>query len=222
MVLVSKLENPIESGNCFDSITYSHPQFSDESYSGFANFITSPAVYQTTREFAPEFCYKDTAVLSFTSEIARLYDPESLDYLMKRDNEVETINWRGHYNRFFSLDGPDLFDEETDLSFLKGKIVLMGFMGEREIGEKSLEDTFFTPMNEIPGGRSIPDMYGVTVHANILSMILDKDYIETIPMWLNIVIAVILVYLNVSLFLWVGYFYKPYYDIITKSIQLVR
>lgn len=222
LVMVTKLLNPDDEGECFDSLQTSHPQFTENAHSGYANFITSPGVFKTTREFAPHFCLKDTVALSFTSKIAQLYNTEAFDYLMARGNSEETINWRGNYKKFYSIEGEDVFDEDFDLSFIKGKIVLMGFLGEREIGEPSLEDTFFTPLNEVTGGRSVPDMYGVTVHANILSQILDKDYINTIPDWLNIFIALALLYLNVSFFMWVGYNYKVYYDIITKSIQIVE
>lgn len=223
LIMVTKLLNPDERGKCFDSIQTSHPQFIENAHSGYANFITSPGVFKTTREFAPYFCFKDTVALSFSSKIAQMYDPDAFEYLMARGNNVETINWRGNYKKFYSIEAEDVFDSsDFDLSFIEGKIVLMGFMGEREIGEPSLEDTFFTPLNEVTGGRSVPDMFGVTVHANILSQILDKDYIDKLPDTLNLIIAVLLLYLNVSFFMWVGYKYKPYYDIITKSIQIVE
>lgn len=222
LVMVTKLLNPDEEGECFDSLQTSNPQFIENAHLGYANFITSPGVFKTTREFAPHFCFKDTLELSFTSKITQLYSPESFDYLMARGNREEVINWRGNYKKFYSIEAEDVLDDDFDLSFIEGKIVLMGFLGEREIGEPSLEDTFFTPLNEVTGGRSVPDMYGVTVHANILSQILDRDYIETLPQWLAIVIAVVLLYFNVAFFMWVGYKYKAYYDLITKSIQIVE
>lgn len=222
LVMVTKLLKPDKEGECFDSLQTSHPQFIENAQSGFANFITSPGVFKTTREFAPHFCLQDTTDLSFTSKIAQMYDSDAFDYLMARGNKEETINWRGNYKKFYSIEGEDVFDEDFDLSFIEGKIVLLGFLGEREIGEPSLEDTFFTPLNEVTGGRSVPDMFGVTVHANILSQILDKDYINTLPEWLSLLVAVILLYLNVSFFIWVGNNYKIYYDLITKSIQIVE
>lgn len=222
LVMVTKLLNPDEDGECFDSLQTSESQFIENAFSGYANFITSPGVFKTTREFAPHFCYKDTFALSFTSEIARLHAPEAFEYLMSRGNNEETINWRGNYKKFFSIDAEDVLDEDFDLSFIEGKIILMGFLGEREIGEPSLEDTFFTPLNEVTGGRSVPDMFGVTVHANILSQILDQDYIDAIPDSINIIVALLLLYLNVSFFMWVGNHYKIYYDLITKSIQIVE
>ncbi len=39
-----------------------------------------------------------------------------------------------------------------------------------------IDDLHFTPLNEIVSGKSFPDMYGVVIHANILSMILSGKY----------------------------------------------
>lgn len=47
-----------------------------------------------------------------------------------------------------------------------------------------MKDRYYTPLNERSSGRSIPDMFGVIIHANIISMLLDEDYIDDVPEWL--------------------------------------
>lgn len=221
VVMVSELVNANED-DCFDSIATSHSQFNQFVENGFANMVTAAVGHKTTREFAPKYCYKDSSELSFGMKLASYINPEAVELAKKRDNDIEIINWRGNYEKFYHLDAEDVLNGETDLSFIENKIVILGFMGLRYLGEESLEDTFFTPMNKNTGSKSVPDMYGVVVHANIISMILNNDFINDIPHWVDYVLAVLLVFLNVSLFMWVGTYYKLYYDLISKTIQLVE
>lgn len=221
IVMVSELVNANEN-DCFDSIATSHSQFNQFVENGFANMVTAAVGHKTTREFAPKYCYKDSSELSFGMKLASYINPEAVELAKKRDNDIEIINWRGNYEKFYHLDAEDVLNGETDLSFIENKIVILGFMGLRYLGEESLEDTFFTPMNKNTGSKSVPDMYGVVVHANIISMILNNDFINDIPHWVDYILAVLLVFLNVSLFMWVGSYYKLYYDLISKTIQLVE
>lgn len=222
LVLVSDLENMNESHSCFDTMTTSHPQFNQFAINGFADVITDEESFRTVRQVTPVFCLSDSSVKSFPVVLAQTFDSNAVEHLLKRKNEREAINWRGNYTKFYSLDAYEALDPQADLSFIKGKIVIMGFMGERVLGEQSLEDTFYTPLNPQSAGRAFPDMYGVTVHANTVSMILKKDYINVTPDWVDFVIAFVLLYLNVALFIWIGDNYKLYYDLITKFLILAE
>jgi CHASE2 domain-containing sensor protein len=222
LVLVSDLEKPNNDATCFDSLGTSHPQFNQFAHNGFADVKTSEVSFRTIRKFTPSFCLKDTNYLSFPAKLAQLYDSSKVTKLLNRKNELEIINWRGNYTKFYRLDANQLLNEDGDFSFIDGKIVIMGFLGERELGEESLEDTFFTPLNPQSAGRAYPDMYGATVHANVVSMILNEDYINQPPDWIMSLIAFILVYLNVAIFIWVGDHHKVYYDLITKILILVE
>ncbi len=222
LVLVSDLEKPTRDFTCFDSLSTSHPQFNQFAANGFADVITDDESFRTIRQFSPQFCFQDSSLLSFPVKLAQIFDSAAVEKLLTRGNERESINWRGNFTKFYSIDYPELLNEDMDYSFIKDKIVIMGFMGERVIGEPSLEDTFFTPMNPQSAGRAYPDMYGVTVHANTVSMILNQDYINNPPAWAAFVIAFIILYLNVAVFIWVGDHYKLYYDLITKVVILVE
>ena len=43
--------------------------------------------------------------------------------------------------------------------------------------EYDIEDKFFTPLNEYTVGKSDKDMYGTVIHANIVSMLINNDFI---------------------------------------------
>jgi hypothetical protein len=62
----------------------------------------------------------------------------------------------------------------------------------------------------------------VVVHANVISMILHENYIEQMPDWIRNLLILVICYLNVALFLYVAKKYKIYYDLITKSLQIVE
>ena len=220
LVLVSDLESPSEDGSSWDSISISHPQFNQFAINGFADVVTDAESFRTIREVAPKHYLKDSMVISFPAMLTKIYDSTALDDLLARGNEREIINWRGNYTKYYRLDAQQVLDEESDFSFLKGKIILMGFLGEHELGEESLEDTFYTPLNPSSAGRATPDMFGVTVHANTISMFLNRNYISTPPWWADSLLAFILVYLNVAIFIWIGDKFKIYYDLITKFLIL--
>lgn len=222
LVLVSDLLDPDSASNCFQGMSSSNVIFTGNASLGFAEMKTTAEGYKTVREFVPFSCVKDSATAAFSVVVAGKFDSASVDLLKRRHNEREVINWKGNYRNFYQLDVKDILNPESDLSFIKDKIVLMGFMGEHQLGEPSLEDTFFTPLNPIPAGRSYPDMYGVTLHANIISMILEREYIFQFPWWGDILITIVLLYLNVALFIYIAERKKVYYDLITKSLILIE
>ncbi|UTW63507.1 CHASE2 domain-containing protein [bacterium SCSIO 12741] len=223
LVLVSELHH-IDSGYaCFDSLSLSNPIFNEKANNGFANVVASSGTqgFRTVKKFSPVECLGDSSYPNFSTKIAQLYDPEAYEKLIKRGNEEEVINWRGHYSNFYALDAEDVMNEKYDLSFIKGKIVLMGYMGV-PMGNYDLVDIFYTPQNHRVAGRSYPDTYGVVVHANIISMILHGNYLHEAPEWVNWVLIFIIVYLNICFFIFVAEHKKIYYDLITKSVQILE
>ncbi len=222
LVLVSKLDSFADNSQNFTHRIKSIPLFSEKAHSGYANFITgADDGFLTTRRFTTNEKLNAETEWSFASKILSIYAPEKFQQLAKRPKQQEVINYNGNLEHFFHLDYPDVFDETKDLSFLKGKIVLMGFLGE-PMGKPSLDDVFFTPLNESKAGRSFPDMYGITVHANILSMMLGGFYIQQTPYWLDPLLAIVLCMLNVALFLYVGYKFRDISQLTMRIIQIVE
>ena len=71
-------------------------------------------------------------------------------------------------------------------------------MGENEKAY-SMKDRYFTPLNEKYSGRSHPDMHGVLVHANIISMIQHADYINEVSE-VRLYIIAFLLFLSIFFF----------------------
>ncbi|HET9052920.1 MAG TPA: CHASE2 domain-containing protein, partial [Cyclobacteriaceae bacterium] len=104
---------------------------------------------------------------------------------------------------------------------IKDKIVIFGFLGE-EFGDPSWEDKFYTPLNLKMAGKANPDMFGPIIHANIISMILQKDYINKMEQWHEVVLAIVLCLLNMALFSLIHIKLPDWYDGITKLIQVTE
>jgi len=223
LVLVSGLHGQNEETGCFDSVSFSNQMFNEHAVNGFANVdaANSGEGYRTVKGFLPEVCLNDSVYPNFSASIVKIFNPDAYNDLQTREYENEVINWRGHYDKFYALDHDDVLNEKYDLSFIKGKIVLMGYIGQ-SLGERDLVDIFYTPQNHRVAGRSYPDTYGVVVHANIISMILHENYISQLPLWATYLLIGILTYLNICLFLYVAEHKKMYYDLITKGIQIVE
>jgi CHASE2 domain-containing sensor protein len=197
--MVNRLDNYNETTNSYDTVKTSVDIFNRYAKNGYANLPDDAGgSFRTIRKYCPFSNSKGKRVNSLTSSIIQIVDSAKYEKLRKRNIEYEIVNYRGNHDKFYFIDAPELFDSTFNPTFIKDKIVIMGFMGET-IDKTSLEDIFFTPMNPQYAGRSFPDMYGVIIHANIISMLLSDGYIEQMSFGLGVLWAFILCYLNVIL-----------------------
>jgi len=197
-----------------ESDSYFHPI-----YAGFDNLSSGDR--KTVRSFNPQLKIGETTYNSFALEIAKRYNRKAADDLLRRGVEEEIINFEGEAHSFIILDEEDLFDPTVDKGFLKGRIVLMGYLGSPLFHSFDIEDKHFTPFNPELAGRSIPDMYGVVVHANILLTIIKGAYINALPDWVVYLMAVIICYLHIAVMIQIMYKIGEWYDALAKVIQLV-
>jgi len=233
LVLASNLGKYNSNSNSFDTLETSHPMFTKYSTTGFANLITdaeSQDRFKTSRSFtAREYLSGDKPLNAFGVKIAEIYSPEKAREFLKRENENEVINYRGNIwsatgefaNVFPSLDVEDVFKENFEPEMIRDKIVLLGYTGS-SFGDSSWEDRFYTPLNMNYAGKTNPDMFGVVIHANILSMILNEDYINKMSDTAGIIWGVILCYLNVVWFSIIYHRLPRWYDGITKGVQVIE
>ncbi len=240
VVLVSKLINFNDSINTFDSLRISHPIFSDHAMGhAFANLLTdndasSQEQFKVTRSFVP---YKDVKgdkaqrELAFGVKLASIYAPDNAKRFISRIHDSEIINYRGNIinpyqhsefgGKFFALDWEQVIMEDFDPSVIEGNIVIMGYLGS-DFRDTSWDDKFYTPMNSDYAGKANPDMFGAVIHANIASMNIKEDYINKLPIWLEALIGVILVFGNIIFFTLIYRRVPKWYDGATKVIQLVE
>ena len=221
LVLVSKLDLYREDSDDYDTLISSIEIFNKYASNGFANLPNDDKVsFRTIREFKPVSKTNGTEVNAFGSQIVEIYNPAAFQFLKNRKKEIEKINFVGNYNKFYYLDTYQVLSGENDLSFTKDKIVLMGFMG-LSLNNKTFEDIYFTPLNERYAGKAFPDMYGVVIHANIISMILSKSYVAIMPQWLSIVFALILSYISSYIIFNLKIKYKDWFSAFSKLYILI-
>lgn len=249
VVLVTKLLQKTKTANdqslidFYDSIEYSDPW--PYSHNAFANFPTN-ADYQEDvklcRSFIPRMKINGKYENAFAVEMAKMYDSTKTNKLFARGNDEELVNYRGNVEltdiklktlrskdigttnfrlMFYALDIDQLLNGDFAPELLKDKIVIMGFLGNY-FGDPAWEDKYFTPLNKKVAGRANPDMFGVVVHANIVAMILNEDYVGTIPDWMQIAIATLIGILTVALFIVVDEKLPIWYDALSVIIQVVQ
>ncbi|MCK9422664.1 MAG: CHASE2 domain-containing protein [Bacteroidales bacterium] len=187
----------------FDSLETSDPYFNSGN-SGYVNLGGANPEISTVRTFSPREVFKGRTLYPLSVSLIKRFDPPAFSNLMKRNNNREVINYRGNKNAYITFDASEIFDSATDLTIIKNKIVLMGYIGESFQSPPDLEDIYYTPMNSELSGRSRPDMYGVVIHANIVSMILNGNYINVMPAWLCILYSFIFCYFYIVFITWLN------------------
>jgi CHASE2 domain-containing sensor protein len=230
--------------NEIDSLELPDPMFRDYSYQGFVT-IPTDANYQEdvkiARTIIPKMAVNGKRELAFSSRIAMSYDSLKTEKYLARNKEEEIINFRGNIEvlqlrindlksndtgtsnfatLFYVIDYEDVFSENFDSLFFKDKIVMMGFLG-KYLGASSWEDKFYTPLNKKIGGRANPDMFGLVVHANVVAMILNQDFINELDAMQKYLIAFLVCLLTVALFIVVDEKLPIWYDALSVVIQLI-
>lgn len=168
---------------------------------GYANLLGEDI--GTIRYYSPFEKIASKRYPHITSAIVKEYNDSAYEKLEKRHKQVETINFMRTVNnedkkKYQVLEPEDLYNDNVDSSLLKGKIVLLGYVN---LDPNNIEDKKFTPMNHKFYGKQHPDMNGIIVQANIISMVLDKNYINKMPSWVAWVFAILIGWLHMSLYI---------------------
>jgi CHASE2 domain-containing sensor protein len=234
LVLYSKLFfKNLEKDGAFDTIQFCHPKFARHGTSAFMNLVTpGEQEFRICRSFCPTDSVNGKKYLSFALQLAWFEDSTKVKQFLSRRNPEEIINFRGNSSFFYQLDLSDILGRAEASGFydapplpisLRDKLVFMGYMGNSfSEGDRTVEDKFYSPLNPKFAGKAYPDMFGVTVHANIASMVLRGEPVDEMhPMgcyWL----AILLCYLNVVAFFFILRSHPTWYDLFVKTIQIVE
>lgn len=219
LVLISELPKANDDGS-HDSLILSNPYFMENAKTGFADVVSLKEI-RTSRSFSPKERVADSIELAFSVKIAHIFDSVKTEKFLSRAETVEIINFRGNQDKFLTIDAFDLFDESKSIPNMKNKIVLMGYMGyEFEKADDVIIDKFFTPMNPRYAGKSHPDMFGIVIHANIISMILNDTTISTVSETLKWIITILICYLVVVFCYKIRAVLPEWYDPIVKLSQI--
>lgn len=219
----------------YDSIEHTDTELREGAYEGFVNLETDAEHQEdlkVCRSLNPMITVNGNPELAFSVKMAMLYDSAKAKRFLARNEYSEIINYRGNIvdwhgasnyaGRYMVLD----WDQALDTSMfaggmIKDKIVIMGFLGA-DLRDTSWDDKFFTPLNKKYAGKARPDMYGVVVHANAVSMILNEDYIDELQEWQEYAIAILVCFLNVALFSLIHHRIPKWFDTLTIILQLLQ
>lgn len=233
LVMVSKIEQVNDEGT-FDTLILSHPLFNQNSKSAFANFLTGGDNKYTQdliscRTFTPKEIVNGNIEYALAVRLAMEMDSVKAQKFIDRNNDLEIINYKGNIidygsskygTTYFALDIPDVLNENFTLDLIEGKCVIFCYMGEYLGDRDALQDKYFTPINEKYVGKAHADMFGGVVHANILSMILNENYIDKMSDEASYFWAFLLLYINIIIFTFIYKRLPKWYDGLTKLLQL--
>jgi CHASE2 domain-containing sensor protein len=139
---------------------------------------------------------------SFTSSLIKIYDSTAYHEIEEMADHKIIINYTRKVTekkkQYQVIEAENLMMDQVDSAAIKGKIALLAYAN---IDPNDIEDKKFTPMNEKYAGKTTPDMNGILVHANILSMILEKNFIKKVPLWGNLLLAILVCWLHMSFFI---------------------
>jgi CHASE2 domain-containing sensor protein len=136
-----------------------------------------------------DFIGKDanTQHLAFASQLAITSGLADKQYIDNNFDKPIPINYVGNKDIFLTFSIDEILRSEQ-IPALKNAIVIMGYLGN-ENPQFDIQDKHFTPLNEAWVGRSVPDTYGTTIHANILNMIISKNLIYKFPVFPTYILA---------------------------------
>jgi CHASE2 domain-containing sensor protein len=183
--------------------------------SGYVNFIGEEG--GVNRSFAPFIKNGNQTYPAFSVEVVRLVDPAAYKKLVDRGKKAETINYTRRNEQFLVIDGMDIMTG-MDSTDLRNRIVLLGYTSD---DQNDIEDKKFTPMNEKSFGKSVPDMAGVNVHANIINMVIQGKYINKMPKWLIWGLAFVICWLHMAIFLAYAIERHLWFHLAAKVAQVV-
>ena len=208
----------------FRQIKRSDEFFTNFGSEGYENFLSVKDERTfTIRNFVPKLKVKGKTYNSFAVELAKLYKPESVKKLFKRNKKNELIDFLGHY-QFFRMEASDVLEQNFEPGLLENKIIIIGRISTKDAidSNMALEDVFFTPLNDSYTGKAFPDMYGSIVHANIISMLLQGNYLTSTPTWVLFIISFIFVYFNMVIFTFIVVRNKKWYEILSLLVFVVE
>lgn len=235
VVLVSRVFQSREAGEqgpSKDSLELSDPMFSDFSRNGFGNLTIPMPAHEdgnkSCRSFTPKWKINDEIIYSFPVAISQMADSVKTNRFLKRNNQEEIINYKGNISvrgslypsdteYFETLEYDDVLHGRFDTTMVRDKVLILGYFGDYLLDNRA-DEMYYSPLNRIVLGKSLPDMYGMVVNANIISMILREDYINKTSVFNTWLLSFVIVFFNAMLFVWLFQRNTIWYDALTLLI----
>ncbi len=163
-------------------------RFTDCTEEAFANLLTEePHAVRTVRRCLLYAVTQADTHYSLALRAALALDPD-LRAELPRIEPQQRIRYRGNLSHFYYLNGLEVLHDSLPLEWLGGKVVFMGLADPLYL---TMEDVFFSPLHPRPFRQAFPDMYGVIVHANILSMLMHRSFFRELSVgWALVLVGV--------------------------------
>lgn len=195
--------------NGFDSITGEFNQ-------GYVNFVGEDSL-STVREFHP--WYHQSANRKHSSFAVKMLEvakkEEILAKLKARGHDEELINYKISYSKVGLFKVFSSVPDDTTL--IRDKFILIG-----QTNPDLLEDYHYTPLNKILS-RSLPDMKGIQIHAQLLSMLNTCSYINKpwCPLFWQSLFLFLFILLFLCLFIKLKHLYHPAIEVIIFVVSIL-
>ena len=139
LVMVSELKNYNESSDSWDSLAVSHPIFTQNASTGYANISIDDNNTKTARIFTYKQAIKKAEEKSFAVKIAEIAFPSAINELKSRNNDVEIIDFKRNLDKYTHFDAEEVLADTISASKIRNKIVVVGFLGS-DLHADELED----------------------------------------------------------------------------------
>lgn len=199
-----------------------HHFFQKGGANGYANF-NFDRKNSVIREFKGIKEVNQVQETSFMVEVAKNYHFKEFWIQNNMDSKLakaRVINYQGDLDRYVHLTIDEVMKIEDD-GLLKDKAVLFGYLGTPTGNNFDVEDKHFTPLNKITSGKSVPDMNGVLIHANILSMLLSNKFMHKVSSFWSYLLMFVCSFLATIYFMWLDKRLSISFRTVRKAILFV-
>jgi CHASE2 domain-containing sensor protein len=222
VVLACTIEDENKEDDRLEGIGGVDTFFSNHATLGYGNLPSNAT--RTIRLVSPRETIGGREVPAFSTAILGKYDKAKQQKYLARGRPVEHIYFTGHREDFIFNHLDRMLDSMTIAEVratCQDRIVLVGYAPDDPWANPIL-DRHYTPINPSYDTKSIPDMYGIVIHANVLQMVLSEQYIRSVPRWLAFLLSVLICYANVRFFRWVYRRFHQSFHGIARGIQLLE
>lgn len=175
------------------------PSIYKEENLGVTNFIGEEN--STVRTFYETEFYTDKMLSSFSFNVFKKYreitDPNP--FAQQSSAQEKIIAYQAMSEHYTTIEWDEIAENRIDPKILENKIVLVGFTGSTD-GFDIINDKHFTPLNDNYAGKSLPDMYGVYIHANMIDASLAGKEINWMPRYQTLLLNFTLIFLFMLLY----------------------
>lgn len=230
LVLASAYRGIDRNGN--DSIETQSPLIREFIKEGIVSFNVpkEDPLYGTVRSFSPIISINGKKHLSFSFLLASYYDSTLLKYANEEDmyikwfgyanSDGDTYNGISYRGVFQTYNWSDVFEDKIGYYEIKGKIILLGYLGETLKGPRIANELFYSPLNSKIIGRSLPDLYGTELHANAIKMIIDREFVKHSALF-DLIYNLLILILFILALNWIKNKSDKFYPITSKVLLII-